>query len=42
MYRAKAIFGKGPKELGGKRIRTVDLNCLKGYSISYDVMWKEF
>jgi len=30
------------KELGGDRIRTVDLNWPKGYSIPYDIMWKEF
>ena len=28
--RAKAILGEGPKELGGNRIKTADLNWSKG------------
>jgi len=33
IYRAKAICSKGPKELGGKRIRRADLNWPKAYSV---------
>jgi len=29
------------EELGGCRIRTADLNRLKGYSIPYVIMWEE-
>ena len=42
LYRAKATLSKGPKELGGDRIRTADLNCPRRYSIPYDNTWKEF
>ena len=42
LYRAKATYSEGPKELGGNRIRRADFNCPKGYSIPYDIMWKEF
>ena len=42
LNRAKAILSKGPKLLGGNRGRTADLNWAKGYSISYDIMQKEF
>ena len=38
LYRAKAILSGGPKELGGNRVRTADLNWTKGYSIPYDIM----
>ena len=42
LYRAKAIHSRGPKEVGGNRIRTADLNQLKGDPISYGIMWKVF
>ena len=42
LYRAKAILSKGPEELGGNRMRMVDLSGPKRYSIPYDIMWKEF
>ena len=42
LYRAKAICNEEPKELGGSRIRAADLNWLRGYSIPYDIMQKEF
>ena len=41
-HRAKAILSEGPKELGGNRVRTTDLNWPKRYSIPYDIMQKEF
>jgi len=41
LYRAKAILSKGPKEMGGNRIRTADLNWPKGYSIPYDIRCNE-
>ena len=40
LYRAKAILSEGLKELRGKRMRTVDFKCPRGYSISYDIMQK--
>jgi len=42
LNRAKAVHSKGPKELQGNRIGTVDLNWPKGYSIPYVVVQKEF
>ena len=30
-----------PKELGGDKMKTADLNWPKGCSIPYDIMWKE-
>ena len=42
LYRAKAICSKGPKELGGNRIRTADLNWPKGYSRPHDIVQNEF
>jgi len=53
LYRAKDVYffsflyspaseGRGdPKEMWGDRIRTSDLNWTKGYSIPYDITWKE-
>ena len=38
LYRAKAILREEPKEVGGDRIRTDDLNWPKGCSIPYDAM----
>ena len=34
LYRAVAILNEGPKKLGGNRMRTDDLNWLKGSSSS--------
>lgn len=42
LYRTKAILREGPKELGGYRSRTVDLNWTKGYPILYVIMQKVF
>ena len=42
LHRAKVILSEEPKELGGDRTRTIDLNWPKGYFIPYDIMWKEF
>ena len=42
LYRAQAVCSQGPKELGGSRIRTADWNWPGGYSIPYDITWKEF
>jgi len=33
---------KGPRGNRGNRIRTADLNSLKGYSKPHDIKWKEF
>ena len=40
-YTEPRLF-EGPKELGGNRIRTADLNRLKGYSIPCDIKQKGF
>lgn len=42
LCRAKAILSKGPKELGGNRMRTADFNRPKKYPIPCGIMWKEF
>jgi len=44
MYRAKAVPVSQLllKVLGGDKIKIVDLNRPKGYSIPYDIMWEEF
>ena len=41
LHKAKDILSKRPKELGENRIRIADLNWPNGYSIPYDIMWKE-
>ena len=41
-YYTEARLFEGPKELGGNRIRTADLNRLKGYSIPCDIKQKGF
>lgn len=41
LYRIKVIFSEGAKELGGNRIRTVDLNWPERYSIIYDITRKK-
>jgi len=41
LNRAEAILSKGCKELRGNRIWTADLNCPKGYSVPYNIKWKE-
>lgn len=35
------ILSKGSDELGGNRVRTADLNGPNGYSVPYDIKWKE-
>jgi len=38
LYRTDTILREEPKEVGGTRIRTADLNWPRGYSIPYDVI----
>jgi len=38
----KANHSEGPKEARGNRNGTADLNKPKGYSVLYDIKWKEF
>ena len=38
LCRAQDICSERPKELGGNRISTADLNWQKGYSIPYDII----